>query len=135
MLDEHAQVLHDLFAEDLDLPLLIDVLVRVENQCHLRSHESLELVLLKVIFGQLKLSVSRHVVLIDELDVAFAIVFLGLFLDLLQILFDHLSEWRILLVLCRFLIESSLLLDALHGLGCFPVPVFNSQVFWPSTDS
>ena len=135
MLDKHTQILHDLFAEDLDLSLLIDVLVRVENQCNLRSHESLELVLLKVILSQLKLSVSRHVVLIDELDVAFAIFFLGLFLDLLQIFLDHFPEWRILLVLCRFLIKSSLLLDALHGLGCFPVPVFNSEVFWPSTDS
>ena len=117
------------------MSLLIDVLVRVENQRNLSSHESLELVLLKIVFGQLKFSVSRHVVLIDELDVAFAIVFLGLFLDLLQILLDHLPERSILLVFSRFLIESSLLLDAFHSLGCFPVPVFNSQVFRPSTDS
>ena len=109
MLDKDAQIFHDLFAEDLDLTYFINVFVRVENERYFLCHQSSELVLLKVILCQLKFSVRWRIVLIDKLDVRFAVVFLGHFLDLSQILLNHLSEWSILLILRRFFIQLSLL--------------------------
>ena len=61
-------LLHDIFTQDLNLPLLIDVFVRVENQTELGLHQSLRIALLEIFVCNLDLSIGRHVLLVQVLE-------------------------------------------------------------------